>query len=171
MCKGHPETSAQAGILLRQATETDLETVRQIAHETILTVYPHYYPAGAVEFFLAHHSERHIAEDLAVGNVFLAMAAGGAVGTVTVRGNEICRMFVLPARQKQGYGKALLIFAERQISKNHTVIRLDASLPAKAIYLKHGYRTVASHAIQTENGDFLCYDVMEKPSGFRAAMN
>ena len=36
-----------------------------------------------------------------------------------------------------------------------------ASLPAKPIYKKRGYRETEYHTVQTENGDFLCYDVME----------
>lgn len=37
-----------------------------------------------------------------------------------------------------------------------------AALPAKRIYLKHGYREAAYHIIETDNGDFLCYDEMVK---------
>ena len=53
-------------------------------------------------------------------------------------------------------------FAEEMISKEHDHIILDASLPAKQIYLKRGYVTTKYNMIETENGDYLCYDVMEK---------
>ena len=39
-------------------------------------------------------------------------------------------------------------------------IVLDASLPAKRIYRKRGYVDAEYHTIQTDSGDFLCYDVM-----------
>ena len=69
---------------------------------------------------------------------------------------------MLTEYQGKGYGRALLDFAEREISKNSEMICLDASLPAKAIYLKRGYKESESHAIKTENGDYLCYDIMQK---------
>ena len=39
---------------------------------------------------------------------------------------------------------------------------LDASFPAKHIYLKRGYREKEFNRIQTGCGDFLCCDVMTK---------
>ena len=36
----------------------------------------------------------------------------------------------------------------------------ESSLPAKQIYLKRGYKETEYNLIKTENGDFLCYDVM-----------
>ena len=53
------------------ARKEDLGLIRKISHETIKSVYPAYYPAGAVEFFLAHHSEEHIAADIADGKVWI----------------------------------------------------------------------------------------------------
>lgn len=85
-----------------------------------------------------------------------------AVGTVTLKNHEICRLFVLPAHQKKGYGRRLMDFAEQKIFECTDICRFDASLPAKAIYIKRGYRESAYHIIPTENGDFLCYDVMQK---------
>ena len=154
-----------------QATTEHFRDVRRITRETITAIYPRYYPAGAVQFFLDHHSDERIQADIASGKVYLLCADGVAAGTVTISGNEILRLFVLPEYQHRGYGKALLDFAENKILKGYfaenkilkgfqTVI-IDASLPAKPIYKKRGYREMEYHMIQTENGDFLCYDVME----------
>ena len=82
------------------------------------------------------------------------------VGTVTVSRNGINRLFVLPEYQHRGYGRTLLDFAERKILTQYDTIRIDASFPAKQIYLKRGYRETEYHVIRTENGDCLCYDVM-----------
>ena len=147
---------------IRQTVESDLETVKSITHETIKTIYPRYYPTGAVDFFLAHHSAENIETDIASGNIFLAMAGNEAVGTVTIKDIEICRLFVLPRHQGKGYGKALLEFAEKAVLQKSARIRLDASLPAKGIYLKYGYKSLEYHTIPTNSDDYLCYDVMEK---------
>ncbi|MBR5514012.1 MAG: GNAT family N-acetyltransferase [Ruminococcus sp.] len=148
--------------MIKKADLCDTKTVRAITEQTISSVYPQYYPKGAVEFFLSHHNENNIINDIEKGIVYILYENENAVGTVTIRDNEICRLFVLPEHQGKGCGGRLLDFAEKNISENHSKIIIDASLPAKPIYLKRGYIFTEYHTIETDNGDFLCYDVMEK---------
>lgn len=148
---------------VRAAKEQDQQAVYRIAQETIAAIYPRYYPKGAVDFFLQHHNPSAIERDIRSGCVFLAVnEADTAVGTVTIREDEILRLFVLPEYQGVGYGKMLLDFAEAEVARQYEKIIVDASLPAKSLYLKRGYRETEYHRINTENGDYLCYDVMEK---------
>ena len=144
-----------------QAAYDQFPDVKQITQTTIRSIYPGYYPEGAVQFFCTHHSDEKIQADITSGSVFLLSDNERFVGTVTICGNEICRLFVLPQHQHKGYGRALLDFAEHEILARHDTIVLDASLPAKQIYRKRGYRETDYHIIQAENGDYLCYDVME----------
>ena len=148
--------------VIRAAKETDFDSVKDITQTTIWSVYPKYYPSGAVQFFSNHHSDDRIRADIVAGIVFLIEVDGTAIGTVTVADNEINRLFVLPDFQRKGYGRELMDFAEEIIRKKHDHIILDASLPAKQIYIKRGYVTAKYNMIETENGDYLCYDVMEK---------
>ena len=146
-----------------QAVLSDLSLVKAISADTISEIYPHYYPKGAVDFFLSHHSEANICSDIKLQRVYLCVdMEQNAVGTVTVRDNEICRLFVLPAYQGKGYGTEMLDFAEKVISDHYSKIVLDASFPAKNMYLKRGYKVAEYNIISTDHGDFLCYDVMEK---------
>lgn len=148
--------------MIRKANNYDIDLVKSIVVKTIQEVYPHYYPKGAVEFFINHHNEVNIVKDIELGNVFILEIDNKQIGTITVKGNEVNRLFVLPCYQGKGYGKYLLEFAEELMYKNYNEIRLDSSLPAKLIYLKRGYKEIESHNIRTENGDYLCYDVMVK---------
>ena len=146
-----------------KAKNEDLFIVKAIAHSAINAVYPHYYPVGAVEFFLAHHSDEHILKDIEKGIVFLLEDDDeNTVGTVTVAENEMTRLFVLPEYHGKGYGGILIRFAEERIAEKYDTVRLDASLPAKSIYLKKGYSFVSYHSIDCSNGDKLCYDEMIK---------
>ena len=63
----------------------------------------------------------------------------------------------------------MLDFAEKKILESYDCVQIDASFPAKRIYLKRGYKEVEYNIIDTENGDCLCYDVMrlEKADGQR----
>ncbi len=146
-----------------KAEPTDLYIVKNITVSTINEVYPHYYPGGVVDFFLNHHNDNNINKDIESGFVYLLFDDNNtAVGTVTVKGNELLRLFVLIEHQRMGYGEALLDFAEKEILKNHSEILISASLPAKNIYLKHGYKEISFNTIKTDNGDYLCYDSMKK---------
>ena len=147
---------------IRQAEIKDAGIVWEITANTIKTIYPHYYPLGAVNYFLAHHSEQNIADDIELQRVYVLEDGEAALGTVTIKDFEMCRLFVLPLYQGLGYGKLLMEFAEKFIAKSFSRIQLDTSLPAKEIYLKHGYSELAFKYIITDNGDRLCYDVMEK---------
>ncbi len=141
----------------------DFDSVRRITQETIRTVYPRYYPQGAVDYFLAHHSDAAIERDINENRVYLCISdADEVTGTVTVSGSEIGRLFVLPQFQGKGYGGKLLSFAELEIARNYEFAVLDVSFPAKAIYLKRGYQAVGWHAVETECGDYLCFDEMKK---------
>ena len=148
---------------IKQAYKEDLQVVKYITIETINQIYPHYYPKGAVEFFVEHHNDTNILSDIEAGKVFLCVnEEGQPVGTVSIKENDICRLFVLPEYQGKGYGRKLLDFAENEITKKYEEIMIDASLPAKRIYLKRGYREKESHIINANYGDFLCYDIMIK---------
>ena len=144
------------------AKDVDFDKVKEITQTTIRMVYPHYYPAGAVDFFCNHHSDEKIRKDIEEGNVYLLNDDGKTIGTVTINDNEINRLFVLPSEQHKGYGRALIDFAEEKILERFDDIELSASFPAKHIYLKRGYKEIEYHIIDTPNGDHLCFDYMRK---------
>ncbi len=148
---------------IRKASPDDLPMVGFITRRTIQEVYPHYYPRGAVEFFLDWHSDKSILPDIDAGEVYLLFDGGMAAGTVTLHEDEITRLYVVPNLQGRGYGRALLDFAERNIGERYGRIRLEASLPAALIYWKRGYRVVDMLTETEMYGDVLCWDVMEKP--------
>lgn len=70
--------------------------VAEIVEKTIKTIYPHYYPPGAVHFFLELHSEQRIREAMDTEAIYFAAVQGEIVGTGSIRRNEICRLFILP---------------------------------------------------------------------------
>lgn len=149
--------------MITLATNSDFSTVKRITHTTISEIYIHYYPCGAVQFFLNHHSDEAIICDIKEKKIFICFNEEKIpVGTVTVSANEINRLFVLPEYQGNGYGSELLNFAEKLVAESYDEAVLASSLSAKPIYLSHGYKITESHIINAENGDFLCYDVMTK---------
>ncbi|MFQ6861210.1 MAG: GNAT family N-acetyltransferase [Beduini sp.] len=148
---------------IKQAVASDKSIVKTISEITISEIYPHYYPKGTVDFFLNYHNEENILKDIEMNRVFLCFdQSQKVIGTVTIKENEICQLFVLPAYQGIGYGTKMLDFAEKTIFNKYLNIVLDASLPAKKIYLKRGYKDISFNIIASSDNDFLRYDVMEK---------
>lgn len=147
---------------LRRITENYIDEVAAIAEKTIKTIYPHYYPAGAVQFFLGLHSRQKIKTAADEEEIYIAMIQGTTVGTGSIRGDEICRLFVLPEYQGRGYGSQLMDLLEEIILKEYPAVHVAASFPAESMYLKRGYHIVSYERIETDNGDFLCYHIMEK---------
>ena len=145
-----------------KATLKDLDSIKYICDTTINAIYPKYYPKGAVDFFINHHSIDHIKEDINQGIVYIIKDDEKIIGTVTIKTNNMNRLFVLPEYHKKGYGKALISFTEEMIFKKYDSIIIDASLPSKSLYLKIGFKEIEYNKILTDNGDYLCYDVMKK---------
>ncbi|MBR1742057.1 MAG: GNAT family N-acetyltransferase [Lachnospiraceae bacterium] len=144
------------------ATKDMLSIIVDIVQTTIDEIYPKYYPIGAVAFFKELHSDNNIFSDIANGYVYYLSDNDRAVGTVTIKENHILRLFVLREFQHKGYGQKILDFAEKKIEKEYSDIEIDASFPAKHIYLNRGYIDIEYNKILTDNGDYLCYDVMNK---------
>ena len=48
-----------------KATSDMVESIYNILHTTIKTIYPKYYPKEVVDFFCNHHSKEHILEGIA----------------------------------------------------------------------------------------------------------
>lgn len=136
--------------------------VAEIVEKTIRAVYPHYYPSGAVQFFLDLHDEQRIREALAGEDIYFAVVRGKIVGTGSIRGNEICRLFILPEYQAKGYGSRMMDLLEDMVFRKYQMVHIDASFPAESMYLKRGYRLKTYEKIKTEGGDYLCYHTMEK---------
>lgn len=148
--------------MIRIAEMSDLESVLQITRDTISEIYSHYYAEGVVDFFLKHHRKENILSDIENGIVWLLEADDCLVGTVTIKGNAVNRLFVLPEYQSHRYGSQLMDFAEAKIAEKYSHVHLDSSLAAKEMYLKRGYKEKKTCRIQADNGDILIYDEMEK---------
>lgn len=147
---------------LIKASDEHFDIIKEIVKNTIETVYPNYYPKGAVDFFLEHHSDDAIKSAISNGMVYLFQVNDKIVGTGSIEECKINRLFVLPEFQGKGYGKYIMNELEKIIFVNYLEVFVDVSLPAYEMYVHRGYVPVEYHRIKTKNNHFLCYHVMKK---------
>ena len=140
----------------------DAETVFKMVKDTIISIYPKYYPKEVVDFFCDLHSKERIANDIIDGNVRLLMIGDIPVGTGSYKEDHITRLYVSPDYRGKGYGTFIMDKLEVEIAKKHDTVSLDASLPASIMYEHRGYKTVRHERWECENGVMLVYEIMEK---------
>lgn len=154
--------SLEPQIEYRKAVKKDTREIMELVHKTVLKIYPKYYPGEVVDFFCMYHSKERIQADIQSGNVWLLLCDGRCVGTGSLDGNHITRVYVLPEFQRKGYGSRIMCELEKQIHRDCDSVVVDASLPACCLYEKLGYSTVRHERMTLMNGVILVYEVMEK---------
>lgn len=146
----------------KRATSAIANDIQNVLHTTIRTIYPKYYPKEVVDSFCTHHSEEHIINGIASGNMRVLVRDDVIVGTGCFDGNYITGVYVLPSYQNQGCGSYIMNCLEKEISRAHDTVVLDASLPAACLYEHRGYKTVGHGIYELENDVKLVYEIMEK---------
>ncbi|MEN6333737.1 MAG: GNAT family N-acetyltransferase [Phycisphaerales bacterium] len=148
---------------LREFRDTDLFAVKSLVHRTIAACYPGHYCMEAVRFFANYHGDSAIAEDAGQGFTLVLEKAGRILGTGTLLGSEIKRLFIEPGLQRHGLGRLIMQYLEAKATLlGVAAIQLDASLPAKQFYDRLGYATVERASLEVENGRRLDYFKMCK---------
>jgi len=148
---------------IREFQRADLPALKALVHKTIATCYPGHYCAEAVRFFVNYHNEEAILQDAEEGHTVVLDKASRILGTGTVVGAEIKRVFVDPMFQKQGFGRRIVQHLEEAAAlAGAAAVKLDASLPSKAFYDRLGYVTTEATFLPVENGQRLEFFKMRK---------
>ena len=153
----------EIGATIREFQRADLAALKALVHKTITTCYPGRYGVEAVRFFIDYHSEEAILRDAEKSFTIVLAKAGRPLATGTIVDDEIKRVFVDPAFQKQGFGRRIMQQLEKTAARQRTgTVKLDASLPSKAFYDRLGYVTVEPAFLPVGNGRRLDFFKMQK---------
>ncbi len=144
------------------ATSDMADSIYNVLHTTIKTIYPKYYPKEVADFFCQHHNKKHILDGIASGNMGVLMDDNVIVGTGCYESNHITGVYVLPCYQNHGCGSQIMNCLESEIAKKHNTAVLDASLPAVYLYEHRGYKTIGHGSYELKNDVRLVYEIMEK---------
>jgi ribosomal protein S18 acetylase RimI-like enzyme len=150
-------------IIMREAEPQDAKSLRELICETIDTCYFRIYPQEAIDFFKDYHNQENIINDILEGHCLILASVKEFVGTGTLLGSNVRRVFIKPAYQKMGLGKRIMYgLEEKAMEKGARIIDLDASLAAYSFYRALDYEIRAEDVIPLKNGQFLRYYKMVK---------
>lgn len=145
-----------------QASKENAEQITKLVQDTIVTVYPKYYPKEVVDFFCELHGRDNILKDIEAGSVGVLLNEDVIVGTGSCVDNHVTRVYVAPLFQGRGYGSYIMQCLENTIGLNYDEVYLDASLPASHLYETRGYTTIKHEKLTVKNDVVLVYEVMKK---------
>lgn len=149
--------------MIRDFQRADLAALKALVHKTIATCYPSRYCTEAVRFFLDYHDAAAILRDAQEGRTIVLDKASRILGTGTLVGGEIKRVFVDPTFQKQGFGRRIVQHLEEAADRRGVqTVKLDASLPSQVFYERLGYVTTQTAFLPVENGQRLDFFKMQK---------
>ena len=93
--------------------------------------------------FIAQHTAQrqteYLRKEIESGKQVFMLMDEKPVGVVSVHGNLIENLYVLPACWGKGYGSALLEYAQRQCCGVPALSVLSSNTQARAFYEKRGY--------------------------------
>lgn len=94
------------------------------------------------EFIALHTVSRqaeYLKSEMQKGKRIFLLRAKRPIGIVSVDGNLIENLYVLPDEQRKGYGSALLEFAVSKCEGTPMLRVLNTNEKARALYLKRGF--------------------------------
>jgi len=151
-------------MIIRQATESDIETIQSIAKITWAVTYD-FLPVGQMEFMLDWmYSTTSLQQQMQNGHhFFVALVDEIIVGFASVSKQDesiskLNKLYVLPTTQKTGAGKALLqrviSFAQENEAKE-IQLQVNRNNNAKDFYIKHGFTILYEADFEIGNGYFM----------------
>ena len=150
-------------IILRPLEKADLTAVYDLVQATIKISYADIYPPEAIEFFKNYHSRENILKDLQAGYIVVAESAGQIVGTGTLSGKDVGRVFIDPAHQHHGIGQLIAQELERKArSAGLAKLELSSSLKAREFWESGGFVFIKEFALPVANDKQLIYYEMAK---------
>ena len=149
-------------IKMRKFKLSDLDTVRDLIHNTIDINYSRAYSAESIKYFKDYHNDKNILKDAKEGYIIVLESNNQIIGTGTIINDYITRVFVNPKFHKQGLGKLIMMKLQtKALSAGIKTVKLDSTLTAKKFYDSLGYKTIKKTFVKVENGKKLYYYKMK----------
>ncbi len=124
--------------------ETNIKAAGWIHSESWKASHRSFCSEEFVEKHTAAAQAEYLRREMSAGRKFFMLIDEGPVGIVSICGNLIENLYVLPSAQNMGYGTQLLQFAVRQCDGIPTLWILNSNKGAHRLYTRNGF-------VETEN--------------------
>jgi citrate lyase synthetase len=143
--------------------EQELQSVYRLIQNTIDISYSKVYPQEVIRFFKEWHSKEHILDDAIAGYTVVAKLDNEIIGTGTLFGTNIRRVFIHPLHQYTGTGKLIVRDLERRaLIEKLTTVDLEASLVSRRFWESLGFVVQREDFIPVKNNKKLYFYRMTK---------
>ncbi len=147
-------------IQLRCFGGSDLAELLKLIWGTIDACYRPVYSDEAITHWEDEHNEAEILKDAREGFILIAEVDGKMIGTGTLLGQRIKRVYVEPKMQGGGIGKRIMSELENEAGNNGVKeVLLYASVPAKKFYDSIGYETFSESFLEIKGKRLKYYDM------------
>ena len=154
--------AADCIFLIRLFSKSDLAALHRLIADTIERCYIGVYPPKAIRYFLDYHAPENVLRDAEAGITLVGWLDEKPVVTATLTNNYVCRVFVHPKHQGQGFGTKIAEDKEKlAVEKGIQILKLDASLTSRRFWERLGWR-VAAHEVEMVEDQPLEYFGMTK---------
>jgi ribosomal protein S18 acetylase RimI-like enzyme len=134
-----------------------------LIYGTIDACYSGAYSCEAIDYFKEYNNTESILNDILKGHFLILTCGEEIIGTGTLLGSNIRRIFIKPEYQNMGLGKRIMYELEKEaLEEKVRVTDLHSSLTAHSFYTALGYRVQSEEVVQVKNGQNLRYYIMVK---------
>jgi GNAT superfamily N-acetyltransferase len=150
-------------ITIREFTAGDSAVVYSLIQKTIEISYPEIYPPEAVKAFKDYHSEKNLLNDAAAGYTVVAGEDDEIVGTGTLFGEDMRRVYIHPDYQSRGIGRLVALELEKKaVAAGVPAITLAATVKSKKFWESLGFVLDKEDFMPVDNGVKLYFYRMSK---------
>lgn len=147
---------------IRKATSQDIGIIRQIAEQTWPETYGGIITEAQISYMLElMYSDASLQEQISKGHQFyLAETGGKAIGFASVSDEnngifKLNKLYVLPAIQKSGAGKALLqqvMVHAKNSGAVQLILQVNKQNGARQFYERQGLKVLEEKVLELEHG-------------------
>jgi len=150
-------------IIFRKYKKEDAKPICEIIKLNDLIVTYKDYPKKLIEIWVKGDTPEWIEKIAKKTNCFVLVEKNRIVGFMSLKDNELNKLFVHPSCQSKGYGTKLINKAI-SLSKKRGVntIKLYSNLGAKGFYLKCGFNLIKKVKKSAEGVDYYCFLMKKK---------
>lgn len=147
-------------IKIRKFNREEANLLYKMVQATIDSSYCKVYPPEAIDYFKEYHSIGDILNDAVHGFTMVAESNGEILGTGTLLGANIRRVYVNHLHQREGIGKLIVVNLEKRAKGLY--LDLAASLISLPFWESCGYQIQSEAFIPVRNDKQLRYYKMAK---------